>query len=1645
MVTFVFLFSTVAMAGVPSGTLLIGNKAFDIAGYLVNPDNATVIQEALDGLNDPSQMYYNIEGVTDTWTGLLNEQGATAEELASLGQITYTGADGTQNVYEGVAGDIVSGDAEMAAAVEETITALPAELTLADKDDVSAARTAFNALTEAQQALVTNVEVLEAAEARIAELEAAADYEAAKAAVEKKVAAYETLANADLSTQELVDAANTAKAEIILDGMNEEDTAAFQARIDAADALVTAAQEELDKLVVESVSAINSTVTVTFAKEVTEVPADLAILKDGVALELAADAFAVAEGTVVVTVPEVEAGAEEQSIVYSVQLGDAEAVAAEAVVVEAAEAVVTTVNVDAVSVEEYKTATPVVTVLDQFEREMADQTVTYAVDNAVVTVAADGTITAGAYVVDANTATLTATVGEASEEATITVTEDISVPALQNVTAVDSTTLEVTFSEAVTVDITNNANVQLIYPADTAGQNQVTLTDDGASVTYNGSVATIKLGKEMVNGDYYLKIAAAKVADPSGLTMAYTTKAFTASGFADSIPTMIAAAYNDYSGLLELTFSEAVKNADASVDETKITITGANEELYTLVNADYPNDVAIDNKIVTGNIKAKLTALTEPFTITLGAEAVVDATGNKNAADTVGVVATHTNAPVLTGAAINEKAQTLTLTFDKDVAVMNVAYSVPAGTVLKLTGAVSADTETTYTDDGTVFDLTGLDTNVAGTTQVLTISGTKAFIATTDVTAATITLPAAFAKDATDATLLNNEAADVTLTYDDDTTAPTFTAAYNSLTKVLTLTFDEAVSDAIFAGSALTDDATAGGDVLINVKYATDDTTLFAGATGITTTNGADKDRDIVYTESTDGKVFTFTFETAGLATAFDNPVGDVYVVLNASNVKDEVGTGVDPIRALVDFVDLIPPAAQVVNAAGVDTFAETINSTTLRVEFNEKVDAATAQDVNNYSMYASLNPGQILTISSATLLSDQKTVVVKTSEQLAVAYTLEITNIKDLAPAENVIIANDSKTAASGTFCSKITAIQGSVATATAATLQSAVFTDEDNSGTISTGDKITMTFDAELADGTYSASDVALFEGDDTAVDDETLGTDATVAKDAADATKLVVTLGTGADFTIATNKIDLSATTTVKDSTDVAIGASKQAISNGSTGAPAISSVVFTDVDGDGVADATDTLIVTFDMPIEATYDDADTTTADKADALAGAFKYNKVDGTTYDVALPASSTAVLSADGLTVTITLGGSLASAAANESGVRWTGNVTELQYKAGVVADGKAKLSSKWTTEAAGHASGTADNGEVALTGADAVGPQIEAVTYYDTSSSGVQNDTMIVDFDQPIETGTVARDDFTFTNGSFDTTGNNAITQGVDGDKLIITMGANANITPNPTLNIATGITTITDVYGNAATPSASAVAITIADDTTRPNLVSAVLVDDDSDGVISEDDDITFTFSEAVTTAIADAALDDGLFGLADDDLGTSAEVSSSWSADKTQLTIELGASPQVDFTTAWNPVNSALTDLAGNQDNTVFTVKIADQTVAVPISNAANGYVTAVGDVNAGANDDTLDVSVGSASPGTTEAITLEYKVGTVAEAGTWDDDTTADGTKAVATNEAANSVLFDEVVLANQVNDHVWLRAVDEAGNKSAWTDFGGDK
>jgi len=109
-------------------------------------------------------------------------------------------------------GDETSGDIELAKEVDDLIAEIGDPVTLADKAKIEEARAAYNALTEAQKGLVTRLEELQAAEAKLGDLQAAK-------AVEDKIAAIGTVTLKSKTKIEearaAYDALPTAQAELV--------------------------------------------------------------------------------------------------------------------------------------------------------------------------------------------------------------------------------------------------------------------------------------------------------------------------------------------------------------------------------------------------------------------------------------------------------------------------------------------------------------------------------------------------------------------------------------------------------------------------------------------------------------------------------------------------------------------------------------------------------------------------------------------------------------------------------------------------------------------------------------------------------------------------------------------------------------------------------------------------------------------------------------------------------------------------------------------------------------------------------------------------------------------------------------------------------------------------------------------------------------------------------------------------------------------------------------------------------------------------------------------------------------------------------------------------------------------------------------
>ncbi|MBR4868548.1 MAG: hypothetical protein IKU10_05275 [Clostridia bacterium] len=130
----------------------------------------------------------------------VNALKAEYDALAVLdqGYVQYKNYDVLEKALEIVNSAVVDPNQEAADAVIAKINAIPTTVTLAAKNTVAAARTAYNALTDTQKGLVTNLSKLTAAEKTIADLEKVEADKAAAKAVSDQIAALPstiTLAN----------------------------------------------------------------------------------------------------------------------------------------------------------------------------------------------------------------------------------------------------------------------------------------------------------------------------------------------------------------------------------------------------------------------------------------------------------------------------------------------------------------------------------------------------------------------------------------------------------------------------------------------------------------------------------------------------------------------------------------------------------------------------------------------------------------------------------------------------------------------------------------------------------------------------------------------------------------------------------------------------------------------------------------------------------------------------------------------------------------------------------------------------------------------------------------------------------------------------------------------------------------------------------------------------------------------------------------------------------------------------------------------------------------------------------------------------------------------------------------------------------
>lgn len=1055
-------------------------------------------------------------------------------------------------------------------------------------------------------------------------------------------------------------------------------------------------------------SAINGTVTVTFAEAVTEVPEGLVILKDGVDLALAADAFAVADGKVVATVPVVTPTQVEQSVVYSAKVGDGDAVAADAIVIAA------------------DTEVPVITTAANTVNVTADQqkvTFTVTDNDAVKTVTAkqgttDLTVTkeeaADTYSVLVNEVkganvnlviNATDNAGNAAVEKTVALVDQTK-PTITNVQAINNKTIVVTFSEAVAdtgvnaangtflkadavkyslYNKTNGTSVRLTSDTQTDTV-QVTATFANAEKTqvkFNiVSVGTSVTGfpnDGLANGGYIFY--ASNVDDAVANTIiAGSPFEFTGTLTPDSAaPALLSATFNNASGAVTLVFDKPTTGAKPADDKVYFQV-GENKVL--LKNAsDYTGIAGTSTVTFTVDVVASPSTLTKINALGAAPQLVLTAgafTDGSNPIAEITVTPTITTGPILTQVTYNENTNTAVYKFSKTIDVTKITAFQPAKfnlAGLDIYGGAAAGATFQTTANGTDLTFKLADAN-AQLVEAAFRAGTK----TASVAAGTV--------QDTEATPNANVAASSAVTladtdYTKDQTPPTLASAkYNGDSKVLELTFNESVRNTITDytlasieffkddnGVAGLQTAAAGG-VAADTKIATfADTDLSAAtnnhgitstafrtnATGTTQIGAATVEATTIYIKDQDAgaEKLDGTLDAAVAANK------DIYVNILAGGVKDANTNATTAVQSAKVAVNAVSNTSAIdVNTAVANVSLGEITVTFANAGGSVAMDPTLATNSANYDLFLVANPLNKVAI---------KNIVMETNNTVA-----RIFFSSPVDPGNYALKTSGLKTASGvasdigGTTAWPSAAWTAATNSSTAKATQDLVLTDVDKSGTVSAGDTVKLIFsEAVKLPAGFAISDI-------TVDNSHSLG-NSTFAL-AADNKTLTITVGSTSTLAVGDK---LTFPTTIKNFENVVIatGADQttKALTVAGNVAATILSAVYTDTNADGVISTGDTLAVKFNQNLAIA---ATKTAADLIDDVA-------VGTTTF-------SAATLSGDTLTLTVNAVGTLAI------GDTVTVNGTPANVD----------LINSWGTKAA-------DAVGKAITASDTVAPTITAFAY--------------------------------------------------------------------------------------------------------------------------------------------------------------------------------------------------------------------------------------------------------------------------------------------------------------------------------------------
>jgi uncharacterized protein YjdB len=863
----------------------------------------------------------------------------------------------------------------------------------------------------------------------------------------------------------------------------------------------------------------------------------------------------------------------------------------------------------------------------------ADATVTYmSSDEAKATVSATGLVT-GVAVGTANITVTAAKTGYTSATpatVAVTVTADTTAPAIASVTALDSRTMLVTFSEAMNKasveDVTNyslySVTASGLVPLGAGAAVANTLVHATAAqqtdtkqvkITFDATGSTGYVVGGFANTDYYLyvndNVAVGTVAaDANGNTIAVNsnkqfigTTAALAAG-----PALKSASFEKSNYTFTVTFDTEINAVDANVDETKFTLTDGTTSV-AMVEANYA--AGATDVITFGAFTADQTAAMDllndsNLTVTVSAGAVKgNVSGVANAAGSV--AATGVTRPVQTAAEYNDLTNRLTLTFSD---TMDVAKFVTALGVNKLAFEATA---------GAFTNFTGSVITPANSNQIVIVADQATARA---IEAVTLTAPKIrVTNDGTQnlglITDMENTATTPVQMREKDyagiftitSTAPAISSAtYTEATDKLALTFNGQMRSSVSDSTEF--------HVYVN---AVDQGTINASAAAI------------VADEATDATTVTFDLTTclgatAALTTEIETAgviagTAKLYVTIDTTGLAEQGGQDYPIAVANKQLVTYVPTDVTLTQTN------VTESSRYVMVTFNDVVQSTEAQTASNYTIYLVSDPSTTIGFDSAQLLSDVKHVYLHSVTPLNLgngAYKLGVKNVKPTTgaamnqTAATAVATNSTVQAMVGPFID--VALNG------AANAVNATLTDGGTTG-LSAGDYFTLTFNKPV-----SVKTANLDAADFTVSDSKTLGTGFTAVAGTYP-NQIKVTLGTGVDIVPGTTTVVLAAANNAivgPDGTTVGIQGNQDTVKlTAPVAAPTVASAVFNDTNNSGTRNAGDQLVIT--LTTEARYAAGKTA----ADSVSD-FVYSAIGG----AAGTAFTATAASVSGTTVTLTL-----------------------------------------------------------------------------------------------------------------------------------------------------------------------------------------------------------------------------------------------------------------------------------------------------------------------------------------------------------------------------------------------------------------------